>query len=177
LNFRQTADLEKINQSKLVLTRDESFIDCQLHPKDYANDSEQSCDISLDEAIFIAGDLKWLAMLLGMEGMSTYWCIHCMLGKAGFKDADHTKGDPCTIEGMKQIRELYDIDDPDNDTTKNGVKAKPFWDFIPVANYCLPLLHIWMGVFNDIDTWFMSKVDGFVWKDAKERLIKDRLTA
>jgi hypothetical protein len=131
----------------------------------------------MDGAIFVTGDLKWLAMLLGMEDMSTYWCIHCMLGKAGFQDADHAKGDPRTIERMAAIRELYGIDDPDSNMTKNGVKAKPFWDFIAIENYCLPLLHIWMGVFNDVDKWFMSKVDGFVWKSETEKLIQTRLVA
>ena len=136
------ADLKKINESKLVMTKDGDFIDCELHPEEYQNDSDDSVDIAIDDALFITGDLKWLAMLLGMEDMSSYWCIHCLLGKSGFQDPDHIKGDQGTIDRMKAIRELYGIDDPNNQTTKFGVKAKPFWDFIPITNYCLFLFCI-----------------------------------
>ena len=50
-----------------------------------------------------------------------------------------------------------------------GVKAKPLWPFIPIINYCLPLLHMWMGLFNDVDKWFLNKVHELCPRTDEER--------
>ena len=43
-----------------------------------------------------------------------------------------------------------------------GVKFEPYWDFIPVKNFAVPLLHIMIGVFNDLIDHFTSQVDRHV---------------
>ena len=40
--------------------------------------------------IYNSGDLKWLAMLLGMADMSNIWCIYCLLRKHKWMEAGHT---------------------------------------------------------------------------------------
>lgn len=42
-------------------------------------------------------------------------------------------------------------------------------DLVPLMHYIIPLLHIWMGIFNDIDAWFMMRVDKLVWKSDDEK--------
>lgn len=42
---------------------------------------------------------------------------------------------------------------------RKGVKFEPYWDFIPIENYAVPLLHIMIGVFNDVIDHFVDKVD------------------
>lgn len=168
---RLTADMRLITESFLQFTEDdEGFVECELRRRDSDNSSAINGSISMEKAIYIAGDLKWLSMLLGMEDMSTYWCILCLLGKAGFAPSNHSKGEKRTIEMIRALIEMYGIEECDGTDPKHlGVKSNPFWDFIPVENFVIPLLHVWMGVFNDIDEWFLKKVDGFVWKSEAEK--------
>ena len=104
--------------------------------------------------IYNTGDLKWMATLLGMDGMSSEWCIFCMLRKLQWQANDHEKGEPRTIERNNEL-----ADANLEGTDRMGVKSKPYWDFIPIENYAIPLLHIAIGVFNDIISYFERIVD------------------
>lgn len=62
-------DLAEFNNSKLILQKDDDgFIQCQLHSG--AGDayplSSHEVEIK-NKDVYVIGDLKWLAMLLGME--------------------------------------------------------------------------------------------------------------
>ena len=43
-----------------------------------------------------------------------------------------------------------------------GVKTTPYWEFIPIRNYAIPLLHIMIGVFNDVDAYLLDLVDSYI---------------
>eukprot|EP00956_Cyclotella_meneghiniana_P020018 scaffold34890_cov54-Cyclotella_meneghiniana.AAC.2 len=124
------------------------------------------------------GDLKWLAMLLGMENHSGIWCIKCLLTKALMQLQDHDKGEERTIQSIIDFVNHYSIDDnTPSDPKYKGVMGKPLWDFIPIKNYILPLLHMWMGIFNDVDEWFLDQVDKMTWKDTQETALLECVDA
>jgi len=108
--------------------------------------------------------------------MAPHYCIYCLLSAQEWKVCNHEKGQPRTI---KIINETVESNNITVQTKLNprfqGVKAKPFWDFIPITKYCLSLLHIWIGVFNDIDNWFMQQVHDIVeWSPREHELRKEK---
>ena len=106
--------------------------------------------------IYNNGDLKWLAMLLGMADMSNIWCIYCLLRKHEWMEAGHA----LTEDQIRTIAKNLELaDSAAMGTNRFGVKFKPYWPFIPILNYIVPLLHIMIGVFNDILDYFMKKVE------------------
>ena len=48
---------------------------------------------------------------------------------------------------------------PKKGAARLGVKPHQYWDFIPVRNSTVPLLHILIGVFNDVDDYVMHFID------------------
>ena len=53
--------------------------------------------------LYNTGDLKWMAMLLGMTDMSNEWCIFCLMRKLQWNKQGHTKGQLRTIEKILEI--------------------------------------------------------------------------
>eukprot|EP00956_Cyclotella_meneghiniana_P008788 scaffold12009_cov61-Cyclotella_meneghiniana.AAC.4 len=160
-----TQDLKLLNESKLVLQRDQDgFIQCSPMPQDHPN------GFIID--IFQTGDIKWLAMLLGMEGHSGCWCIHCLLSPSEWKPENHTAGTPRTVELINQTVVTHNIDEhTESNPRYRGVSSRPVFDFLLVSSFVLPLLHIRIGIFNDIDNWFQGAVDKIVVKTEEERQI------
>jgi len=148
-----TADLKRIHEQKLVVDmNDEGVGACTfMDEDDIGNDTDAHV---FKVGLFNTGDLKWFATLLGMHGMSSQWCIYCYLRKAGWM-AEDPAFEARTIENMK----TYSDDPTLTGTDRMGVKTAPYWPFIPVDHYAIPLLHILIGVFNDIDIYFNSIVD------------------
>jgi len=147
-----TTDLEKISQSMIVSTTDE----CGQVCCGYSQKSVVGQPIN----IYIVGDIKWLCMLVGMEDMAMHWCVHCLLSKEEWAKEGHEKGEARTIKNIKQMA----ADKSKSGAGRRGVKNYPYWDFIPIKRYGLPLLHIWMGIFNNIDDYFMDFVEEHIVK-------------
>jgi hypothetical protein len=94
-----------------------------------------------------------------MEDMAPHWCPYCLLKKQDWKECNHRKGEPRTVENIIETVELNNITENTPTNPKyRGVKSRPLLDFVPVGNYFLSLLHIWMGIFNDSDDMFMLQV-------------------
>ena len=94
-----TQDLETIHNSDIVIKElDGGTIGCVLAKA--ASKVEYSANqFVIDNIeIFNSGDLKWLAMLLGMADMSSIWCIYCLLRKQDWMEAGHalTEDQICT---------------------------------------------------------------------------------
>ena len=108
--------------------------------------------------IFNVGNLKWLAMLLGMEDMSNIWCIYCLLRKLEWMRIGHEKSLLRTMEMLKKL-----ANDPTlTGVARMGVKFEPLWDFLKIwPNFGIPHLHKCIGVFNDIMENFENVVE---WK-------------
>ena len=63
-----------------------------------------------------------------------------------------------TIEAILKLT----LDKTKKGADRLGVKCKPYWDFIPVRNYTIPLLHILIGVFNDVDDYLIDLVSSHI---------------
>ena len=151
-----TDDLKTINDSKLLLTKvEDGEVVCSFIEADTDIESDEHSHVISKVEIFNTGDLKWMAMLLGMDGMSSDWCIYCYLRKQQWMDPGHDEGQPRTIDNIMQWAAKKNL----KGAARMGVKSNPYWDFIPVQNYAIPLLHIMIGVFNDIDCYVMDIID------------------
>jgi hypothetical protein len=155
-----THDLEIIHRSKLVIAKRSgddklvcAFVD-DLAEVDFA----EGTHIVHHVEIYNTGDLKLMAMLLGMADMSNEWCIFCFWCSGQWRFDTHQLGEEQTIEKQISLAE----DGTKKGADRLGVKGLPYWPFIPICNYTIPLLHILIGVFNDIDDYLMELVDSTI---------------
>ena len=83
------------------------------------------------------------------------------------------KGTP--LRTIEKILEIYGDPSKKEAAERLGVKSKPYWDFIPISNYTIPLLHILIGVCDDVDQYFIDLVDGHIIPvtDAEKKLRED----
>ena len=108
--------------------------------------------------LYIVGDLAFYGMLLGKEGISGKWCHLCKMSAAEMTNL-MASGEPWDgIHEMKQLasdqkKKLKDWEDTSpRKRTKTppqpnlGMKDEPWWDFIPLDHYIVPLLHCEIGI-------------------------------
>ena len=118
---------------------------------DYAPD----CHIIDHVDIYNTVDLEWMAMLLDMSDMSNEWRIFCHFYTLQWSMIGHDRGELRSIKSICQMS----ADPSKKGTARLGVKTHLYWDFIPVRNYTVPLLHVLIGVFNDVDDYVMDIID------------------
>jgi hypothetical protein len=93
--------------------------------------------------VFVTGDLAFQAMALGKESMAGHWCMQC-------KASRHQFSDDCELWTMDElVRCGKDAETRQGDPLL-GVKKKPWWPFIPLGNYMVPLLHCLIGIGNQL---------------------------
>lgn len=169
-----TADMERISKSKVVLRHEQdddvtSDVVVELVQEDDVDFqfpefvSEHNTGHVIDFVdMFNVGDIKWLAMILGMNGMASIWCIYCYLRKHQWNLQDHPLGAERTIENMMDY-----LVDTLTGADRMGVVGKAWWPFIKKC--AIPLLHIIIGLFNDIDDHFLRRIEvDFAIKPEKE---------
>ena len=96
-----------------------------------------------------------MAILLGMYGMSSEWCLFFFLRRKQWQAMDYEKGDPRTIENIMDFANNPKL----TGASRMGVKRAPYWPFIPVENYAIPLLHLMIGILNEIIDYFTDPFD------------------
>jgi len=83
---------------------------------------------------------------------------------------DYEKGDPRTIEKIMEFANNSEL----TGAQRMGVKRAPYWPFIPVENYAIPLLHLMIGIFNDIIDYFTDLFDTqIIQKGDDELMLED----
>ena len=94
-----TEDLKTIHKSKLLMkVIDESGeIVCMFVDEESEIDYAPDCHIIHHVEIYNTGDLKWMAMLLGISDMSNKWCIFCHLRELQWSVIGHDRGELWTI--------------------------------------------------------------------------------
>ena len=152
-----TEDMKKIHESKMVFSAESldnsgTRVACGFIPKSSPNPLGERVIESI--TMFVTGDLAFLAMILGREGMSGHWCHICMALKKDWAKEGHSTGEKWTIQKMIDM-----LGKGNTGTDRKGMKARPYWDFIPIENYIIPLLHVMIGVGNDILEHFMDQYD------------------
>jgi hypothetical protein len=99
--------------------------------------------------LYITGDLAFQAMALGKESMSGHWCTQCtMQMQCTLTEVQLSEVQMWTIEEYCRLGD--EAERQGKGETKLGVKQKPWWDFIPITHYMVPLLHCMIGVGNQL---------------------------
>ena len=81
---------------------------------------------------------------------------HCHLCQMSEKEICHLfkRGKEWTWDEMRTLATdfLNRLEKNANAKPTMGVKEEPWWDFIPITHYVVPLLHCLIGIGNDILT-------------------------
>ena len=100
--------------------------------------------------IHVTGDMKWYGVAQGKEHSDRNWCWICMLKKLDWqlRDADGKAkvGVLWTLEALFEIAQSLD----ENEKSFLGVKSEPMLKRIGPDRYDLPLLHILLGITNNL---------------------------
>lgn len=113
---------------------------------------------SLKPTSFLAGDLAYLAVMMGKTNFSSAWCNWCKIPKEGWQD-------PCTVESAM----LWDIDEikrqdeinklnGHKETKMMGVRGSPMLK-IPFSNIIFSGLHAGIGIGNRIIAHLEAFID------------------
>ena len=70
--------------------------------------------------IFVTGDLVFLEMILGREGVSGHWCHICMILKRGWSEEGHSKGEQWSVQNITDM-----LGKENTGTDRKGVKDRP----------------------------------------------------
>jgi hypothetical protein len=105
-----------------------------------------------DVQVFMSGDLLWVHTALGKEGYQSWWCPYCNRFKTDWQEQGHEGGDAWTIEKLtEQARKIVagevNVKRP---SEVMGVKEAPIFDAIEVDHYVIPVLHLTIGLVNDV---------------------------
>jgi hypothetical protein len=120
---------------------------------------------------FIAGDLAWDCFCLGKEGAANSWCIYCKHGPPQWSVPNHDKGECWTMEDLEEM-----ADSNKKGTKRMGVKRRTYFPWIPVENYILPVLHLKIGLGNNVIDYFGFLVEWRLTKlSQQEKAWKDRV--
>ena len=151
---RLTKGLRTISSKMLHIYTDETgTVGCCFGslPTDVQFQSQSSIE---QVKLYVTGDLAFYAMAHGRESMSGQWCYLCKLSRAQYSNKCHEAGSHWTIELLKQMSEKV----KEKGKAEHGVKKAPWWDFIPLHHYMIPLLHVLIGIGNDILDSFLDFV-------------------
>jgi hypothetical protein len=106
--------------------------------------------------LYVVGDIAFQAMALGREGMSPHHYLHCRMGRTEFKNKDAI-GLPWTMTTYVEIGQQCKT----SGNQQLGVKQEPWWPFIPLENYMVPILHALIGIGNQLLTKFCDVVNEY----------------
>ncbi len=123
------------------------------------SDGEITCefgDKGLKPLLFVTGDLAFQAAALGRESMSPHHCMHCQMKCSQFGNLNHEDGVAWTMPSYcdagdiaaKELAGKRKRGTPKPDL--KGMKKRPWWDFIPLICWVVPLLHCLIGIGNDL---------------------------
>jgi hypothetical protein len=142
-----TADLTLLNESIVVLEQEsDKTTKCLLQPTNY-HESDQELCVPAD--IMNTGDIKWLAMLAGMGNHSGCWCTHCLLSPSEWKEEGHQLGELRDVQSVQNAVVTHNMSDTTKSNPKfRGVSSHPFFPFLELSNFVVPLLHCRIGIFS-----------------------------
>jgi len=100
---------------------------------------------------FVAGDLAFFSTLLGKENMSSVWCTWCKLSKVEWAQTGHPLGECWTINDLLDLRQNVACGNLASVTENlKGCMEEPLFDSVPVDNYIIPVLHLLIGIGNNL---------------------------
>jgi len=105
---------------------------------------------------YIMGDLAFQAMVLGKESMASHWCMLCKEHKDNFLT------DTCNMWTMEELVTAGKAAKNSKGGPELGIKQEPWWPFIPLNNYIVPILHCEIGVGNQLLDKTRDKVNEYL---------------
>ena len=141
---------------------------------------------------FLTGDLKFLFMMLGRKGYAGTHCLYCTLLAKQWKEKHgegliQCGGDEWTMKKLlepflnAQINRQSSSQEqlpttvaPSTSTNSRWQKEAPLWTFIPIENVIVPMLHILLGLRNDVidkfwSEWFDKRVEQLTPEEIESR--------
>ena len=101
--------------------------------------------------LFINGDLKYCAQMLGRDGMSSNWCMWC---RYHLNDWNGLISVPVSelwsIGQQHQFFKWINSGELKEPKDKKGIIDSPLTDFIQPDNYIFPQLHFEIGTVNNV---------------------------
>ncbi len=141
---RLTQGLEIISTFELHLFIDEqNSIVAKFHSRGPPTTEPTTTTNTLITEVFVTGDLAYQAMALGKESMAGHWCMQCKASRLQFKH-------DCEMWMMEELVRCGKDAEKNKGNPVLGVKKKPWWPFIPLSNYLVPLLHCLIGIGNQL---------------------------
>jgi hypothetical protein len=115
-------------------------------------DKGDECILTTNLELWMAGDLLWYSTALGKEGYDGWLCPYCTAFISNWQSKDHKVGNKWTVEkvmthaGKLESGEL----NGKNVMERQGAKEVPLFDAADVDHYAMPVLHLTIGIVNDI---------------------------
>ncbi len=153
-NLQKSLEIVSANDELHIYYSDDGDLQCAFEsPTSHSTEC-----VSLPVEIYFTSDIAFLqAIALGRADMSGQHCMLCQLSRKQMNNG-HDEGEPWTIPLLleieaKAMRQGKAID---------GVKRTPWFSFINFKHYMVPLLHVEIGIGNDLLTKFCSIVNEFI---------------
>ncbi len=156
INNKLSEAMKEIAESKVEFqVSANGKVKCRFIPK-----SEKTLHPTCAVHLYAIADLAYYGMVLGREHMMGDWCYLCTLSHAEFQDL-LKEGDDWTWSMLEEIAKK--VKDPAfKGQSYHGVKEAPWWTFIPLTHFLPPLLHLLMGIWNDIWDRFRMLVSEYI---------------
>jgi hypothetical protein len=150
------ASLKKISEGgnfKVYLDDERSFCLSWSGVDDDINDNARETLCVAELHLFVVGDLKFYAQMLGRDNMSGSWCMWCKRAPNQWNTQDNVPLEyqqEWTIDSLKAQKVLLSEGRLKKPVKSRGVVDFPLWDFIPVSHYIYPVLHGEIGLVNNV---------------------------
>ena len=131
---------------------------------------ENKRTIKVNIHFFLIDDLKFFFMMLGRKGYAGTQCLYCTLLAKEWKEKHgegiiQCGGNKWTIKKLlepflnAQIDRQSSSQEQSSSASTNSrwQKEPPLWTFIPIENVIVPMLHIFLGLGNDVIDNFWSE--------------------
>ena len=137
---------------------------------------------SLVTNFHVVGDLKALFQISGRDGYDGCYCLYCKAKSKDWKSqlqssSDYLNSELWSIEKINN-QALLQFQNISNDVafTSVGIRGYPLLTCIPLHRYLPPLLHILLGLGNDIYSKFKEWIDERIEKLSPEELEARNMT-
>jgi len=117
----------------------------------FTPDDNEAAICNVPIYLYINGDMKFFAQMLGREGMSTSWCMYCQEHPKDWKGLQSVPADELW-DIAKQQQFLVEIQNGQKKEAKDkkGIVSEPIINFIEPKDYIFPQLHFEIGAVNNV---------------------------
>jgi len=117
----------------------------------FTPDDNEAAICNVPIYLYINGDMKFFAQMLGREGMSTSWCMYCQEHPNDWKGLQSVpEALLWEIEKQQQFLQEIEAGQRKEPKDKKGIVSKPIIDFIEPRDYIFPQLHFEIGAVNNV---------------------------